>query len=510
MNSTSEVGNTAESQWRHLHPAVLWFEAGKILRRLLVPLIIGGVAVSRQEGGLRAFIIVSSVISAFGFISRYLSFRYRLTPDGVEFREGIFTRRQRNIAVARISHINTHQNALARLIGVVRLDIETEGGGAEETSFGALSIPAAEEIRRHIGSVESLPKSEHTLYSASLRDRALAGATTLQVGAVVAMAVFAWRFSRRLGGDENPAGGEPRAFSDSMSTWFDELLASISASPALTLLSIALLLLGIWGFSIVLSLVRYYGFRISESGDELQLQSGVLSRSRTVIARDRTQAVEIRANLVRNLLGFVQVAIVAAGSHMRDRARSRVFIPITSVDRTSRYLNALWPQTGDDPDWQPIHPYYRSQYINRRLILLLASPLTALLVVPMNLAAIAALTLLCLASVLVIWQTAQPGFARTGFALSDGYLHVRRGAVSPRRWIVALSRIQAVILRQTVFQRRHGVMNVVIDVNGLANSQRIEIPNLPRAQAEEMQTRLTPRGLRGTPPARPPHGPAQP
>ena len=503
MNSPSEAGDTAENPWHHLHPAVLWFEAGKILRRLLVPLVIGGLAVSRQEGGLLGFILVSSVISAFGFVSRYLSFRYRLTTDGVEFREGIFTRRQRNIAVARISHLNTHQNALARLIGVVRLDIETEGGGAEEASFGALSISAAEEVRRHVGSVGSLPKSEHTLYAASLRDRALAGATTLQVGAVVAMAAFAWRFTRRLGGDESPAGGESRAFLGSVGSWLDELFASISASPALTLLSIALLLLGIWGLSIVLSIVRYHGFRISESGDELELQSGVLSRSRTFIARDRTQAVEVRANLVRNLLGFVQVAIVAAGSHRQDRARSRIFIPITSVDRTPRYLNALWPQTGDEPDWQPVHPYYRSQYINRRLILLLASALTAFLVFSTDLAEIAALTLICVASVFVIWRTAGPGFTRTGFALCDGYLHVRTGAVSPRRWIVALSRIQAVILRQTVFQRRHGVMNVVIDVNGLANGQRIEIPNLPRAQAEKMQTQLTPRGLRGTPPARP-------
>ena len=71
---------------------------------------------------------------------------------------------------------------------------------------------------------------------------------------------------------------------------------------------------------------------------------------------------------------------------------------------------------------------------------------------------------------------------------------MRLGAVTPRRWIVAISRIQAVILVQSLFQRRHGVMNVVIDVNGLANNQRIEIPNLPRAQAESMQRELTPKG----------------
>ncbi len=59
---------------------------------------------------------------------------------------------------------------------------------------------------------------------------------------------------------------------------------------------------------------------------------------------------------------------------------------------------------------------------------------------------------------------------------------------------MATARIQAVILVQGLFQRRHGVVNVVIDANGLANNQRIEIPNLPLAKAEMLQMELTPRG----------------
>jgi hypothetical protein len=50
------------------------------------------------------------------------------------------------------------------------------------------------------------------------------------------------------------------------------------------------------------------------------------------------------------------------------------------------------------------------------------------------------------------------------------------------------------MLAQSFFQRRRGVMNVEIDVNGLANNQRITIPSVPQAQAEEMQMVLTPRG----------------
>ena len=192
--------------------------------------------------------------------------------------------------------------------------------------------------------------------------------------------------------------------------------------------------------------------------------------------------------------GCVESGRVAAGAEARGRGGSGVVRAITSGDRASDYLKALWPKLSDDLDWQPVHPYYRRQHINRGMLILLLATLATFGVAPFNAATIIATTLASMGLAWVVWRTATPSFARTGFAQSDGYLHVRRGAVSPRRWIVAASRIQAVILQQSLFQRRHCVMNVEIDVNGLASNQHITIPNLPRAQAEKMQMELTPHG----------------
>jgi len=493
MNLPNESEHAVEPAWFHLHPAMLWFEAGRILRRLLVPLVIGGVAVSRREGGVTTFIVVSGLISITGFISSFLSFRYRLTTDGIEVHQGMLTRRQRSIALERISHINTHQNALARLLGVVRVDIETEGGGAPEVSFPALSLIAAENIRQHLGRTESSRESLHTVYAATMRDRVLIGATSLQVGGVLAVAALGWRYIRRLEGKKLEAGVIAE-FMGRLIPFFDELLASISASSVLIALSIVLLILCIWGFGVVLSMVRWYGFRVTEQDGQLQVQSGMFSRSRTVIARDRTQAVEIRASAVRNILGLVQISIVAAGSGQRDRARSRVFIPIASVKRAAGYLSTLWPRTDSEINWRPVHPYYRRQHINRGLLALVTLTLAAFVVIPLNVVTSFTIALVATTSAYVIWRTALPSFTLTGFAMADGYLHVRSGAVSPRRWIVAVARIQAVILRQSLFYRQRDLMDVVIDVNGLAGNQRITIPAVPRVEAEMLQRKLTPIG----------------
>ncbi|MEE9255221.1 MAG: PH domain-containing protein, partial [Pseudomonadales bacterium] len=158
------------------------------------------------------------------------------------------------------------------------------------------------------------------------------------------------------------------------------------------------------------------------------------------------------------------------------------------------YLSALWPAIPEDVEWQAVHPYYRRQQITRGALLLLVSIVAMLTLFSLSAMTIAAVTLLAVAGAWLIWQTSAMSFARTGFAMSDGYVHVRSGAVSPRRWIVAVPCIQAVSLRQNLFQRRRGVMDVSIDVNGLGNRQRIAIPSLPSATAEQMQRELTPHG----------------
>jgi putative membrane protein len=446
--------SSAPEGWHHLHPAMLWFEAGRILRRLLLPLIVGGVAVSRREGGMLAFIVVSGVISAAGFVSRYLSFRYRLTPEGIELREGIFTRRQRNIALARISHINTHQNAVARALGVVRVEIETEGGGAPEASF----------------------------------------ATSFQLGGALLSVLVVWRYARRLIGNEGEPATEVPTWLHAAMTFADGLVADVTASPALIVLTIVVLLFAIWGLGILATILRWQGFRITEQAGELQLQSGIFSRSRTVISRDRTQAIEIRSNPARERLRLAQISIVAAGAARPDRARSRMFVPLTKDFDVTHFVKVLWPDATGELEWSPVHPYYRRQLITRGALTLIAAVIAVAYAFVLNVATLVAIAIVSLVWAWSVWRIAERGYAHTAFALDDDYVHVRGGAINPRHWIVAIARIQAVILRESPFQRRNRVMNVVIDVNGLANRQRITIPNVPRDAAEALQLALTPQG----------------
>ena len=102
------------------------------------------------------------------------------------------------------------------------MNIAIEGGGEREASFAALSVGAAEHIRKHVGGAGSVRKNENILYAASLRDRVLAGAPTLQLGGAVAMGFLVWRYMRRLDRGDGLESGVRPEFLNGVITFVDE------------------------------------------------------------------------------------------------------------------------------------------------------------------------------------------------------------------------------------------------------------------------------------------------
>ncbi|MEJ2133110.1 MAG: PH domain-containing protein, partial [Gammaproteobacteria bacterium] len=263
-----------------------------------------------------------------------------------------------------------------------------------------------------------------------------------------------WRYARRLIGNEGEPATEVPTWLHAAMTFADGLVADVTASPALIVLTIVVLLFAIWGLGILATILRWQGFRITEQAGELQLQSGIFSRSRTVISRDRTQAIEIRSNPARERLRLAQISIVAAGAARPDRARSRMFVPLTKDFDVTHFVKVLWPDATGELEWSPVHPYYRRQLITRGALTLIAAVIAVAYAFVLNVATLVAIAIVSLVWAWSVWRIAERGYAHTAFALDDDYVHVRGGAINPRHWIVAIARIQAVILRESPFQRR--------------------------------------------------------
>ena len=159
--------------------------------------------------GLAMFFMFLTMLS---MLWRYISYRYILDDGHIIIREGILSKKTRRIPVRRIHNINTSQSLLARIFRVMRLDIETAGGGNAEASMEALTLrqcqkSATTSARRktatakpmnvgadpsgseQINAATAAPPT-HVIHQARFKELFLAGATTSRLG------IWLWSSSR--------------------------------------------------------------------------------------------------------------------------------------------------------------------------------------------------------------------------------------------------------------------------------------------------------------------------
>jgi putative membrane protein len=76
-------------------------------------------------------------------------------------------------------------------------------------------------------------------------------------------------------------------------------------------------------------------------------------------------------------------------------------------------------------------------------------------------------------------------FRHLGYALSDRFFWTRRGWLSRHTHLVPVRNAQTIVLRQTPFDRRFGVVTLFVDTAGQAQTKSgPQLRNVPFAQAE--------------------------
>ncbi len=513
-----------DERWLYLHPAMLLFSIAPLARRLLVPLLVGGAATVQNTQNFRWFVSAMSIYSVASLLSRFFTFRYALGSETIDIKQGLFVRRSRSLAVHRIDHIDTEQSLLARRLGVVRLDIQTEGGSASEAILPALSLEAAERIRafvrsakRQAGATDQEPyeaaaasvsaerdeaAEPQPLYAITPRDILLEGATTFGLGFLLSGGFLAQRYLRRLA----PEGAS--SWAASFRHWLESVA---SESPIeLLLLSagilIAVLLLA-WLVNLARAWLRFHGFRVVRQSGQLLITSGLLTRRQTSVSPGKAQAVRIHMTALRRWFGLFRMSVLAPGGSrggeggQRGRSRLKVLGPIGREGGgrdLGRSLEMLWKDVAwRRVDWLRVDPYHRRQQLVRHSLVWTALLLALLATTGLRTSlhdhpvAIAALGIAYVGCLVASAGLARLSLRRTRYAYDEGFIYLAGGLLSFDRWIVPRERVQGVVLEQSLFQRRRALASLAIDVNGLPRSAALTIPNIDLERASALRDRFS-------------------
>lgn len=338
-----------------LHPLSIITTGLRYLRGLILPVIV--VMVSRGFSGNRVenavtfgIPLLAAVLSVIGGAFHWAFSRYELTDRELEVKTGFISRQQRVVPVQRIQAVDFEEAPLERMLGLVRVRVETAASGHEEAriELNALSRADAEALRTQLltlrahagqsvgdvqaggaGDVAAAPVADlavgELLYRLSLRDLLLAGATSGRVGPAAAVIGVAVQFGTDL---------VPR------SVW-DRVPWDSATHAGVQVLVGAVIVFGLlaWFLAIGSTVLTFAGFELRAHGRadrdksdpahnaQLTIRHGLLDRKRRTIPLQRIQALVTVETLFRQPFGFAEIRIESAGQVGGDENASGVLVP---------------------------------------------------------------------------------------------------------------------------------------------------------------------------------------
>lgn len=488
-----------------LHPLSILFGLAGQIRAFAIPgllvLVTAGTAGLSWQVWMMPLLIPYAIVT----IGRYLSFRYRYQENEMVIRTGFLFKNERHVPYARIQNLDAVQNVFHRLLGVVEVRVETGGGQEPEAKMSVLPVAAFEDMRRRVfegrkgaeapaepGALS--PAAGRTLLHLPLRELVLAGLIQNR-GVVILAAGFGLFWEAGLMDSlMDRTFGETASGRGMVRDILKAVLGQIGfplERIGLTLAALAGLVLFVRLVSVVWSLVRLYGFRLTLAGEDLRTEYGLLTRVTAAIPLRRIQSLTILEGPLHQLFGRASVRVETAGgggdSGEDGKTQREWLAPILRRSELPGFVREVLP--GLDlgaAAWNAAPPRaFRRELKSSALFALLVSLPFALLLRWWDLALLA---------VLLAWAVvaARIYVRHLGWAVIDGAVLLRSGWLWRKISVVRFAKIQAVAIHESPFDRRAAMARVRVDTAGAGTaSHRVDIPYLSRETARDLYGLLT-------------------
>lgn len=318
-----------------------------------------------QKIGLPYFIL----LMLFGFIFivvqkllQWYRFTYRVEENEVRIEYGLFVKKKRYIPIERIQTINLTAGVFQRLVGVVKVEIETLGGaGSSEGELTAIPREDATELQRLVKKekqnnkkvikvtdeedestsiqetieVEETPKQ---VYQLSTKDLILAGMTSGRVAIIAAI----------LGGFVSQVVDKiPDRY---MEQFFDGVYEQVIQLSTVLFIGLVLLVLFMtWVISIVGTMIRFGGFTVTRTEEYLHISRGLLEKVEVHVPISRIQGVIVSESLLQQPFKLATIQLNLITAKTEDEGTSeRALLPIVKKHKVQSFLLELLPEYAVD------------------------------------------------------------------------------------------------------------------------------------------------------------------
>jgi len=426
---------------------------------------------------------------------QYLKFTFYIKGDNFVIEKGVLSQEKINVPFSRIQTVNTSQNLIQRILGVVGLKIDTAGSIQNEIQIPALTKDHAQQLREYLmerkyelgeesdtetdaenpaeKSNGNFKIDSEPILELNIKDLLLVGLTQnhFRSGLLLFAIVngYIWQFEDYL---LKPFESYLEETAESfLSQWLLLLPFAVALFLVISVLA-----------SVVSTAVTHFQFKFFLGEDGMRMNSGLIAKNTFNVPFGKIQYFKWESNPLRALIGFYTLRVKQAGT---EAVNDRKLISIPGIKARSlvTVLNKQYPNRKDYP--------YQSFQINKLLFIQLAiwlGFLPTLVAVALNFFILEmvwfyALALVYLASALFF---SYRYFQTYAVQVNPDFTLIKRGFVFPSTLLIPNYKLQNISLKQSIFQKRRGVAS--LQLYSAAGGENIV--HLPYNEADELYNYL--------------------
>lgn len=503
---------------KRLHIAAALLTSLGLIKELLIPLVILFVShgFSRGEGGDgRAFywrLALGGVMVAGSFLWGFLhwmSFRYRVEEGLFKVDHGVMIKKRVGIPLSRIHTVDQSEGLLHRLLGLVKVQIQTAGGAKPEAVLPAVRRREADRLETLLrqaaapnekGGQEASGSLAQQDWAAAAPEPSAENAADIPVshgplpaeGGGMAVPPPAEALYKLPPGRLFLAGLTANNLGVGISLLFAfmsqaddlfpslrifKLLADFSGMRALLILGSAVVFAA-WLLAVASSVLRFADFTVAKRGGELFITRGLLERRKVTLPVRRIQAVRITQELIWKPFGLAALHVVCAG-YGTQKGESTLLFPLLRLYEIEALLTVLCPEFAVAAERLPLKRLPRRAAWGYLAPSALGWGTAALLVhrfTPWGAWTLPAAAL----ALLLKWRS----YRRGGWSCGGRLLLLRYGVLTETVVVTPRKRVQYLTVSQTPLQRRSGLSAIKVALAGAsAGGSHFGLKGLPLPEA---------------------------
>ncbi len=467
---------------RNLWVVVIYFLVRDVDRQIMLLTILG------------LFVIL---LLTLGYsVLAFLNFKFHIDEKNREFvlRKGVISTDVINIPFEKIQQVNFRRNLLQRLIGVYSVVVETAGSQDKEIEIKALFQDKANELSERLMELKQAEKATGEEEQASDLEE-------VTVGKIFRTPEWEYHVSLltlfKLGLTSNYLRGVGIiiAFYFTLREQFmlDEVFPDEMPGQEFVEKSSFIFIIGLLLFGMVITVaetvIKYYDLNLKQFKESLQVEMGLRNNTKVNIRSARVQMLEVSTNPLQKLLDLFTLKISLASSQ-DDLEKSRISMPGLTPEVVKQVQKFIFKQESSEKVVILPHKIVLWRKFSRGSIPAVIGLVAGIIFnVP-------TLLLGGLMSVYLILLTLYNYFyyKRLQLSFDENILVKTSGLWIRRKQFLEIYRLQAVSVRQPLWYKRRGIVNLTfhsaggdISFNGVRKKEVTPLVNFLMFRVESIE-----------------------